>query len=89
MMQKVWSNTYFHSKICRLTFYYIRKYNAKSWLDYWGSCYANQIKGTDGTLFHPNVNSHETLFMFSPELCRSIYATFEKEEVSKEIVLHE
>jgi len=63
----------------------IKKYNGKAELDYWGSCYSNEIKGTDGTIFHPNVNSKETLFMFSADICRSIYATFEKEEAIKGI----
>merc|ERR1712168_709344 len=52
----------------------IKKYNNKSELDYWGSCYSNAIKGTDGTIFHPNIDPKETLFMFSADLCRSIYA---------------
>jgi len=63
----------------------IKKYNGKAELDYWGSCYSNQIKGTDGTIFHPNVNSKETLFMFSADICRSIYATFEREQAIKGI----
>jgi len=53
----------------------IKKYNNKTELDYWGSCYSNAIKGTDGTIFHPNIDPKETLFMFVGDLCRSIYAT--------------
>jgi len=59
----------------------IKKYNGKSKLDYWGSEYSNKIQGTDGTIFHPNVDAKETLFMFSADICRSIYAKSEGEEV--------
>jgi len=61
----------------------IKKYNGKTKLDYWGSGYANKIQGTDGSIFHPNVEADETLFMFSGDICRSIYATKEKEEEVK------
>jgi len=59
----------------------IKKYNGKTKLDYWGSRYSNKIQGTDGTIFHPNVDAKETLFMFSADICRSIYAKSEGEEV--------
>lgn len=61
----------------------IKKYNGKSELNFWGSCYSNQIEGTDGTIFHPNVDPEETLFMFSSDICRSIYAKKEGEQVVK------
>ena len=50
-------------------------------LPYWGSRYSNRIQGTDGTIFHPNVDPKETLFMFSADICRSIYATNTGERV--------
>merc|ERR1712168_1421271 len=49
-------------------------------LDFWYTEYANMINGTDGSMFHPGVHKSEDLYMFSPDLCRSIQAEFKGEE---------
>ncbi|XP_078070377.1 lysosome membrane protein 2c [Mustelus asterias] len=48
-------------------------------LDWWTTDMCNMINGTDGTSFHPLVTKNDTLQFFSSDLCRSLYATFEKE----------
>jgi len=58
----------------------VKKYKGEPKLDYWYSDAANAINGTDGSMFHPGINRRENLYMFSPDLCRSIMAEFKGEE---------
>lgn len=46
-------------------------------LKWWTSDSCNKINGTDGTYFHPLISKDETLYMFSSDLCRSLYALYE------------
>ncbi|XP_067894635.1 lysosome membrane protein 2-like [Heterodontus francisci] len=57
----------------------IVKWRGNISLDWWTTDTCNMINGTDGTSFHPLINKNETLLFFSSDLCRSLYATFEKE----------
>ena len=45
-------------------------------LPYWGSPAANAINGTEGYLFHPNVQKDEKLYAYIDNLFRSGYFTF-------------
>ncbi|XP_012685484.1 lysosome membrane protein 2c [Clupea harengus] len=54
-------------------------WKGQSSLDWWTSDECNMINGTNGASFHPLINKNETLSMFSSDLCRSLYAVFEKE----------
>lgn len=48
-------------------------------LDTWdedGNC--NKIKGTDGTIFPPNIKRSDGIWAFVPDLCRSIETVYEK-----------
>lgn len=50
------------------------------YLPYWKTPWANQINGTDGSWFPPLINKHyesERLYLFSTDVCRSLYAKFE------------
>jgi len=58
----------------------VKAYKNEPNLKFWYSEYANMINGTDGSMFHPGVAKGEDLFMFSPDLCRSIMAEFKGEE---------
>uniref|UniRef100_A0A5K3FXA5 Scavenger receptor class B member 1 n=1 Tax=Mesocestoides corti TaxID=53468 RepID=A0A5K3FXA5_MESCO len=49
----------------------ILSYEGKNTVDVWSSEKANQIKGTDGSHFAPNLNANSTLFIFANDLCRS------------------
>ncbi|KAL9972620.1 hypothetical protein ACROYT_G018959 [Oculina patagonica] len=42
-------------------------------LSWWSDKYANMINGTDGTQFSPGVTKDDTLYAFSPEVCRYDY----------------
>ncbi|CAL8321381.1 unnamed protein product [Lota lota] len=51
-------------------------WNDERQLDWWTSDQCNMINGTNGAFFHPVVTKDETLYMFSSDLCRSLYATY-------------
>ncbi|XP_072517666.1 lysosome membrane protein 2c [Salminus brasiliensis] len=54
-------------------------WRGKSSLDWWSTDECNMINGTNGASFHPIISKTEKLYMFSSDLCRSLYATFESE----------
>ncbi|CAF4535928.1 unnamed protein product [Rotaria sp. Silwood1] len=59
---------------------YIDKWNGGSYLTYWNSNQSNQINGTDGSWFPPlstDKLQSERLYVFSTDVCRSIYLTFD------------
>lgn len=60
-------------------------WNNKRSLDWWTSDECNMINGTNGAFFHPVVTKNETLYMFSSDLCRSLYAVYEKSVTVKGI----
>ncbi|KAM9794827.1 lysosome membrane protein 2c [Syngnathus typhle] len=60
-------------------------WNNQSTLNWWTSDECNMINGTNGASFHPVVNKDEILYMFSSDLCRSMYAVFEKDVTVKRI----
>ncbi|KAM4532763.1 lysosome membrane protein 2c [Fundulus diaphanus] len=51
-------------------------WNGKSSLDWWTSDECNRINGTNGASFHPVITKNEVLYMFSSDLCRSLYAVY-------------
>uniref|UniRef100_A0A668AS77 Scavenger receptor class B member 2 n=1 Tax=Myripristis murdjan TaxID=586833 RepID=A0A668AS77_9TELE len=54
-------------------------WNGESSLKWWTTDECNMINGTNGASFHPIINKNETLYMFSSDLCRSLYALYEKD----------
>ncbi|CAF2067162.1 unnamed protein product [Rotaria magnacalcarata] len=59
----------------------IDKWNGVSYLSYWKTLRGNQINGTDGSWFPPLINKDlqaERLYLFSTDVCRSLYAKFER-----------
>lgn len=58
----------------------IEKWSDKSKVNFWepGS-FCNDINGTDGSQFNPGVKRTDVLYIFSSELCRSIYIEYEKD----------
>ncbi|XP_060916733.1 lysosome membrane protein 2c [Labrus mixtus] len=54
-------------------------WKGESHLSWWTTDECNMINGTNGASFHPVINKDETLYMFSSDLCRSLYAVFEED----------
>ncbi|XP_048875831.1 lysosome membrane protein 2c [Brienomyrus brachyistius] len=57
----------------------VAKWHDESNLEWWSTDQCNMINGTNAASFHPIISKDEVLYMFSSDLCRSIYALFEKE----------
>ncbi|XP_077194148.1 platelet glycoprotein 4 isoform X2 [Paroedura picta] len=65
----------------------IHSYKNKSTLSYWeGPC--DMVNGTDGASFPPFVKKDDMLHLFSSDICRSIYAEFDSDQVVKGIPLY-
>lgn len=62
-------------------------WRGESRLSWWSDKYANMINGTDGTQFSPGVKKDDTLYAFSPEVCRSLYFVYESDQTVKDINL--
>lgn len=60
-------------------------WNDKRSLDWWTTDACNMINGTNGASFHPVITKNETLYMFSSDLCRSLYAVYEEDVTVKSI----
>ncbi|KAI3362347.1 hypothetical protein L3Q82_012650, partial [Scortum barcoo] len=60
-------------------------WNGESSLNWWTSDECNMINGTNGVSFHPVITKDETLYMFSSDLCRSLYALYEEDVIVKGI----
>ena len=54
----------------------IERFNYSTSLSIWSDPYANMINGTDGTIWHPNATKDERIYSFIPDICRSVYLTF-------------
>uniref|UniRef100_UPI0037E9605A lysosome membrane protein 2-like isoform X2 n=1 Tax=Semicossyphus pulcher TaxID=241346 RepID=UPI0037E9605A len=48
-------------------------------VSFWTSDQSNSINGSDGSAFHPLLSKSERIYIFTPDLCRSIYMEFEKD----------
>ncbi|GAA55873.1 lysosome membrane protein 2 [Clonorchis sinensis] len=51
---------------------HIYKYHGSTHLSCWKSDQANQINGSDGSLFHPFMSPTEDPYIFSADICRSL-----------------
>ncbi|KAL4617315.1 lysosome membrane protein 2-like [Arapaima gigas] len=57
----------------------VAEWRGSSSLEWWSTDNCNMINGTNAASFHPIIEKHELLYIFSSDLCRSLYALFEKE----------
>lgn len=48
----------------------------------------NQIRGTDGSQFHPGVSKSQVLDIFSPMACTSVYIKFKEDTQTRDIPLY-
>ncbi|XP_075716853.1 lysosome membrane protein 2 [Rhinoderma darwinii] len=55
----------------------IVEWRGKSNLMWWTSDTCNMINGTDGTSFHPLIDKDDIIYIFSSDLCRSLFAVYE------------
>uniref|UniRef100_H3C430 Scavenger receptor class B, member 2c n=1 Tax=Tetraodon nigroviridis TaxID=99883 RepID=H3C430_TETNG len=63
-------------------------WNGESSLAWWSTDECNMINGTTGASFHPVVTKGEKLYMFSSDLCRSLYAVYEEDVTVKGIAAY-
>nr|CAD7452862.1 unnamed protein product [Timema tahoe] len=61
------------------------EFNGQKKLSSWSGEKCNEISGTDGTIFPPFLTSEDNILAFSPELCRTIAAVFERPTTYKGI----
>jgi hypothetical protein len=47
---------------------------------YNGSNACNDLKGTDGQQFHPDVKDDETLWIFQTDLCRNLFIKYKEDQ---------
>lgn len=57
----------------------IVKFDKKQKMDFWTSDTCNKIQGTDGSIFPPFIKRDSIFWMFVPDICRSIYASYYKD----------
>ncbi|XP_026153144.1 lysosome membrane protein 2-like isoform X2 [Mastacembelus armatus] len=57
----------------------VKTWKGLSQLKFWRSNQSNSINGSDGSAFHPLLDKNERIYIFTPDLCRSIYMEFEKD----------
>ncbi|XP_032395478.1 lysosome membrane protein 2 isoform X2 [Etheostoma spectabile] len=57
----------------------VETWKGQSQLTFWTSNQSNSINGSDGSAFHPLLNKNERIYVFTPDLCRSIHMEFEKD----------
>ncbi|EJD75031.1 hypothetical protein LOAG_17741 [Loa loa] len=53
--------------------------------NWWTSKQAREINGTDGEIYKPFIKKTDIIYVFAPDLCRSIHLTFAKEIEYKNI----
>ncbi|XP_054158913.1 lysosome membrane protein 2-like [Oppia nitens] len=66
-------------------FGYFKSWKSQTKLDYWKADSCNQINGTDGTIWPPFVDKTKRLYFYVPDVCRSLYVTFQEEAIHKGI----
>ncbi|ESO03442.1 hypothetical protein HELRODRAFT_192040 [Helobdella robusta] len=54
----------------------INSWRGNSHLSSWSGDACNMINGTDGSFWHPLISESDTLYLFSPDLCRSMYMLY-------------
>uniref|UniRef100_A0A7N6BG47 Scavenger receptor class B, member 2a n=1 Tax=Anabas testudineus TaxID=64144 RepID=A0A7N6BG47_ANATE len=48
----------------------VETWKGQSELTFWTSDHSNSINGSDGSAFHPFLSKNETIYIFTPDLCR-------------------
>lgn len=58
---------------------YIQEWKGHTELTYWNDTYCDMINGTDGSQYPPPVKRDTVLRLYTSEMCRSLYLTYEKD----------
>ncbi|KAL3880575.1 hypothetical protein ACJMK2_032806 [Sinanodonta woodiana] len=66
----------------------IDRWNGLRNLSYWTTDQCNMINGTDGTIFPPFIDKSDVLYIFSTDICRSIYVTYDRDVTLKDIPMY-
>ncbi|XP_002737374.1 lysosome membrane protein 2-like [Saccoglossus kowalevskii] len=66
----------------------IDKWKGEPSLSWWNDDYANMINGTDGSLSPPYSDRSKPAYIFSSDICRSVFVMFEKEVEVKGITVN-
>lgn len=66
---------------------WVENYQGVPELPWWWTEETNEIQGTDGTMYHPYMSRKEKLYLFHPDLCRSVPYIYEEDVVYKEVPL--
>uniref|UniRef100_T1IKB5 Uncharacterized protein n=1 Tax=Strigamia maritima TaxID=126957 RepID=T1IKB5_STRMM len=66
----------------------IYMFNNSTNTNWWNSEYCNMINGTDGTKFKSHLTKEDTIYSFVSEMCRSVYMTYEKDEITHGITTY-
>merc|ERR1712173_297002 len=54
-------------------------YQGNTELDLWQTDDCNRIRGTDGSIFHPDISRDDTLYIFNMNLCQSLPIVYQKD----------
>lgn len=71
--------TVFTGRDSMTNYAFIDSWNGISSLPWWKTDKCNEIVGTDGTAFPPDLAHNTTLYLYNPDLCRSLPLVFQKE----------
>lgn len=66
----------------------IDEWNGKPQLEFWKSDVCNMINGTEGSQFPRPISEDRKMNMYSSDLCRSLYLTFEKKVMHGNLELY-
>ncbi|CAG2122895.1 unnamed protein product, partial [Medioppia subpectinata] len=66
-------------------FGYFKTWKNQKRLDWWKADSCNSINGSDGTIWPAFVDKSKRLDFYVPDVCRSLYVTFQEEAVHKGI----
>lgn len=56
----------------------VSSWNSYRRLPFWPGSQCNVINGSDGTLFPPPISKNEPLYIFNPELCRTVNLVYDR-----------
>lgn len=55
---------------------------------YWRTEYGEMLNGTDGSRFHPDLKRTDKIYVFTAEICRSLYLEYDKDDSVFDIDLY-